>query len=198
MDLTADGRLDLVFFYDECDGAAVGRDYWKVHRGTPAGFDDTPAEYALPGGFDTCNSGAPFWGLGGTWVTCSGATNYYRHGVWDVGADGYPDLVVYKDECADPAAGSDHWRVYPGGDVGFSSYPVEWSLPDGYDDYNGGTPFWGTGGALATCSDSISDYSYGVWDATADGLADLVMFRDDCDDADIGRACWEVYPGTCG
>jgi hypothetical protein len=35
-----------------------------------------------------------------------------------------------------------------------------------------------------------------VTDLTGDGLPDLVVVQDECDDAALGRDAWKVFPGT--
>jgi hypothetical protein len=98
LDLSCDGRPDLVVTSDACD-AEVGAKRWDVYPAAEAGFTASPQSLAIPAA--RCSS--PFDALSGDGsVTFSTLTLL----------PGKPRIVVFSDSC-DATVGSSHWDFYP-------------------------------------------------------------------------------------
>jgi hypothetical protein len=136
-----------------------------------AGFADTATSWGLPGDV------AP-----GTWqqmehpADC--ANGLPRTFLRDLTGDSLPDLVASAPACGTGEPGLSHWWVWPGTSAGFSSEPLEWSLPSdhsgafthpaGPPDCAGGSP------------------GHGLSDFNADGREDLVLTSPAC----VGTETW--------
>jgi len=109
LDMTDDGRPDIVIVRDDCSNPDVGHAYWLVHRNDGTRFTDA-IEWTLP---------APP-GYGGAWMALEktaacGWDTQIRWSTFDVTGDAIPDLILNMDECgSDDGLGSDHWTIYPG------------------------------------------------------------------------------------
>lgn len=166
LDMTADGRPDLVVTGDTCD-ATVGKTHWDVYAGGSDAFVAAPAPYGLPAArcretFDT---------LGGT-----GAVAY---SLLDLGCDKRPDIVVTSDTC-DKRVGRDHWDVYAGGTDGFVQAPTFLGLPAGRCQ------------ATFNALGAYSPVSFAFTGLGGGGGRGLVVTSDNCDD-DLGKVRWDVY-----
>lgn len=167
-DFTADRQPDLVVASDQCD-SSVGDSHWDLYPAGESSFAAQPTPYALPPA--RCN----------TRFDAFGAYSSLRYALLDLDADHRSDLVVYHDDC-DTQVGADHWDVYHGGEAGFATQPAPYSLPAARCN----TPFDALG--------ADSQITYSLFDLTGDGVADLVVTRDQCD-ATVGSDHWDVYPG---
>jgi hypothetical protein len=121
--------------------------------------------------------------------TCNvaGATGF-AYGLKDLNGDLKPDLVVYLD-CADASVGANHWRVYLGGEGGFSEAATPWTLPP----FQTGFPY----NALErpTCgATNGTGFAYALRDIDGDRKLDIVIFED-CTDDTVGTTHWNVYLG---
>jgi hypothetical protein len=166
LDLTHDGRSDLVVFRDSCD-ESVGKDHWDVYVGGDAGFSAAPSRYSLPTA--RCNTKLDALGK-------NGALGYT---LADLSGDGRPDLVVHRDDC-DETIGRARWDVYAGGADGFTAAPAAFSLPAPRCK----TPFNALGG--------FSAVGFTLLDLTGDRRPDLVVHDDSCDES-VGTKRWDVY-----
>jgi hypothetical protein len=192
IDLTGDGRLDLVVT-SACDDGDVGSDFWLVYAGGADGFADEATLWSLPA--PTANlDGEPFRLLGGADVCAADGTVDFNYSIADLTADGIPDLVVTS-ACDAGDVGSDFWLVHAGGEGGFADDASLWSLPTPTAALDG-EPFRTFGGADVCAADGTVDFDYAVTDLTADGIVDLVV-TSACDDGDVGSEFWLVYPGAC-
>lgn len=192
LDLDGDGVEDLVRTVDGCVSDEVGRARWEVHLGGPGGYADTTEAWALPA--VAVGLAHPWAALTGedTWGCPDGTYGTLGHAVRDLTGDGVPDLVVTRDDCGDPAVGEDHWNVYRGATDGFAATPTAWPIPL----RRGGRPWWTIDGyAGASCLVEVEGAHREVRDLDADGLADLLVTWDACDEAWDPDA-WLLYPGT--
>jgi hypothetical protein len=218
IDLTNDGRLDLVF--TDLPAPGVGETHWVVYPGGTSGFSTIAMNWTLPRpvtrtAFDTAT---------------------VSHSTVDLTGDGILDLVFTDDTPA--GVGTTHWLVYPGGKSGFGA-ATTWSIPRAVTDLSFdtatvryatfdltgdgrldlvftddvmsgvGTTRWlvypggasGFGGAMDytlpravdRLFNSSFDFSHATIDLTADGVPDLV-FTNDTPPA-VGTAHWLVYAG---
>lgn len=184
LDLTGNGREDLVVVRAPCGDTDPGLTTWTVHEGGASGFSDTPVSWTLP-------SAIPEGAMGGAGNARGCAeTPGPRWGLRDLTGDGRPDAVFTQD-CAAPATvGSTHWAVYQNTGSGFSSTPIEWVLPGGY-----GQAAFDDFGGLPEC-DAARPASVLI-DLTADGRDDLVLTAAPClDDDDLGVSQWLVFENT--
>jgi hypothetical protein len=96
---------------EDCGGAGfVGRSAWWRHRAGPGGFADLPDVLSLPAVYGTYTDGPEVAeGVG----ACAGADRW-GWALRDLDADGADDLIVTRDDCADPPVGRDRWVVHAG------------------------------------------------------------------------------------
>ncbi len=166
LDLTNDGRSDLVVVRDSCD-ESVGKDHWDVYPGGDGGFAAAPTRYALPA--PRCN----------TKLDALGKTGAVGYTLSDLTGDGRVDLVVHRDDC-EAAIGRERWDLYPGGEGGFAAAPAAYALPAARCK----TKFDALGGFGAV--------RFSLLDLNADRRADLVVYDDSCDE-EIGSKRWDLY-----
>jgi hypothetical protein len=179
-DLTADGKPDLVVT-TACDDASVGVSHWRVYPGTGAGFG--PAiSFGLPGAGDFY---APLAGA----MQCQGTLAAPAYALVDFDGDFLPDLVVTQ-SCADSAAGTSHWLVYPNQKTAFATSPTIVALP-GF----AGAPERAYGAVSGTTPCTNGSLGYALVDFDGDLKADLVV-TSACGDAQTGVNQWLVYPGN--
>jgi len=171
MDLTGDGKPDLVVTSDRCDDD-IGRTRWDVYEGGADGFAATPRAFAIP----AARCEAAFARTAGT----------AKPLVWSVeslaGKRG-PDLLVTSDAC-DADVGRTHWDRYPWSESGFAATPTPYALPSPRCD----RAFDALGSSQTTT------LAWTTTDLSGDGRADLVVTSDACD-ADVATAHWDVYRG---
>ncbi len=99
--------------------------------------------------------------------------------VLDMNRDGFVDLVDMHD-CDDP------WDVYLGGSAGFSTTPIQWSVPDCVF-----IRLTDTGGGVA-------NVPIQAFDIDGDGIPDLVDALHACSGFDCDYSYWRVYRGHIG
>jgi hypothetical protein len=166
MDITGDGRADLVVFQDSCD-TTVGQTHWDAYAWSPSGFAPAPTSFAVP---------APRCQTSFNAAAQDGAVSY---SAFDVTGDGHPDLVVVQDSC-DTAVGQTHWDVYPWSSSGFAPAPATFGLP---------AP------RCQTKFDAVAQQgavSYAAMRLADSCSTNLVVFQDSCDTT-VGATHWEVY-----
>jgi hypothetical protein len=98
LDVSCDGRPDLVVTRDGCD-EQIGAQRWDGYVASNDGFAKAPATLTLP----AARCGDRFDALG--------KNDHIQYSLIDVGADGRGDLVVSSDTC-DETVGKDHWESY--------------------------------------------------------------------------------------
>lgn len=196
LDLTGDGILDLVLMADECEDPRVGRDHWTVFPGTGAGFGDAEP-WTLPTP-ELTEDEIVFTSYVGssTQKSCGFPFEYdFSYRVVDLTGDRTPDMVVTVSECEDSEVGVSQWLVHPGTASGFGPAQV-WQLPTTALDADE-FPFGRTLNTIdASCGDTRDDFVYTTTDVTADGIADLVVTRDECGDPRVGKGVWRIHRGT--
>jgi len=178
IDVTGDGRNDLVI-YDACDEtSSVGRGQWVVHAGAEDG-------YAMEGeAWEVSRAeGASAFTERSRRSCDGGATPRYE--LIDVQGDGLRDLLLTGDCGANEGLGTDHWMLYPGTGSGFQlDAPVRLELPS----LGAELPLIGS----RRC-DRPSDVIYEFSDHDQDGDRDLLV-SGFCDGrADPGMTRWDVY-----
>lgn len=171
LDVTGDRVVDLVVHKDDCD-SSLGATHWEVYVAGPAGFALAPVVFTLPAA--RC---------GMAWDKPGSPTGALEYSLMDLSGDGLADLVVHQDDC-DGAIGYGRWDVYPASVAGFAPKPVAYALPAARCAVSWDKPARNTGAV-----------AYALFDMSGDGRSNLVVLRDDCDDA-IGYGRWDVYPGT--
>ena len=169
LNLTHDGRPDLVVFADQCD-ATVGQTHWDVYTGGESGFSATPAAYAVP---------APRCQHSFDAAAQSGSLSYV---LLDLDDDGRPDIVVTDDTC-DATVGQTHWDVYAGGASGFAAAPTSFAVPAprcqvSFNQLSG-----------------FGSLGYTTLDLDGDGRPEIVAYQDACD-MTVGQSHWDVYHAT--
>ncbi len=188
LDMTADGRPDLVVTR-RCNDNATSSSRWLVYPSGPAGFADTPTDFALPPGYAKPNVPV-FSTIAGELGSC-GSANVPSYTVMDLTADGRPDLVVTR-RCGDDATASSRWLVYPSGPAGFAATPTDFALPPGYA-YGNNPPFAEISNHYISCLSSENVPSYALLDMTADGRLDMVLMGR-CKEQLTGNSRWLVHP----
>jgi hypothetical protein len=166
LDLTGDGRSDLVVYQDSCD-ATVGQTHWDVYASAASGFAATPTPFDVPAARCKDAFDAP------------SGDDSVEYTTMDLTGDGHLDLVVTQDTC-DATVGQTHWDVYAGAASGFASTPAPFTVPaprckDAFDGPAG--------------NDAVD---YAMMDLTGDGHLGLVVTEDTCD-ATVGQTHWDVY-----
>ncbi len=197
LDLTGDGKPDLVVTRDECTDDEIGNSYWLVYENTGAEFSDSATEWSLPpesqkyteqwqdlstAQTEKCQSGDPTEG-------------FFRSTLLDLSGDGRPDIVVTRDECTSDEIGNSIWMVYENEGDGFSSTPIPWGLPPESQKY---VETWQDVSSAQTekCQSGEPNEGYfraTLLDLTGDGAADIVVTRDECSDDEVGNSIWYVY-----
>ena len=184
LDLTGDGRVDLVVTADPATGAiwdASGSPYWKVYASTGTGFAAEPTSWSVPPSGTALGFRSDEYGTGGEkWV------------VVDLDGDHRADLV----QTADPAtsrvwgAGTDarYWKLFRNTGSGFAP-AVVWPVPSsGLLD---GFMVWR----------HSSDYQHWtLLDLDGDGDLDLVQTGDRAQPASVwdedGSPYWKLFENT--
>lgn len=178
VDVTGDGRNDLVI-YDACDEtSAVGRGQWRVHAGEGDGYAAVGESWEV-----SRAEGASSFTVRSR-KNCDGGPTP-RYDLLDVQGDGLRDLVLTGDCGANEGLGTDHWTLFLGTGSGFQlDAPTRLDLPP----VGAELPLTG-----AMRCDSPSDVVYGFADHDQDGDKDLLI-SGYCDGrAEPGTTRWDVY-----
>jgi len=174
VDMTGEGRPDLVVTADCATAGTVGLDHWVMYLNSGSGFSMTPINWPLP-----TKSGYSFTG------GLSATSNCPAYTTVDMTGEGRPDLVVTADCPTTGTVGTDHWVVYLNTGSGFGTNPLTWALPtkSGYNFTNGLY-------ATSNCP------AYATTDVTGDGRPDLVVTADCPTTGTVGMDHWVVYLNT--
>ncbi len=201
-DMNADGLPDLVISLDQCEGTSIGTSAWDVYLGERSGFAAEPIPWALPtlNGDTWTGVAVPFYDMdGATWRDCEG--DHYAdvyHSTVDLTGDGWPDLVITYDTCANPDLSFTYWWIYPGGEGGFAADHANFALPlrEGEDWFEDGAYTKLDGEAIRTCGgDTDRSLGFTTADMDGDGLLDFAFLNDDCDTIGLGTSHWDVHLG---
>lgn len=172
MDLTADGRVDLVLTSDPATGAVFntnGGRFWNVHAGTATGFSPTPTAFPVPVPSSIAQG----------YNTTTSATGSFFWSTFDVNADGRPDLVHTMNALGSgPAvsvlgAATDGWFVYRANASGFDTMTTTFNVPRVTNL---------SGGIDRTTNDTASR-RWALAQLNADTIPDLVITADPLTDA---------------
>lgn len=198
VDLSGDDHYDLVVTYDAAD-RTLGVTRWQVYMSGPTGFSPTPVDYALPAldgdwasseGFNLADYGEP-----GT-RKVNGDDAEFHWSLLDLSGDGTLDLVLTYD-AAEPSVGLTTWRVYEGGEVGFSPEPFDHALPTLSGDWSRGYGFrWPSGwGERPNSGGGVYRYDWQLEDLNGDGRWDLLVMYDSAEYGTIGHTEWLLFQG---
>ncbi len=168
LDLSGDKRSDLVVLRDDCD-APVGQSRWDVYAGSAAGFAAAPSPHTLP----AMRCAAP-------WDAASQTYGAVHYSLLDASCDGFPDLIVTRDDC-DSLVGQSRWDVYPGSATGLAQAAANITLP---------APRCGASFDATVKSSGALHFGVFAWSAT--DHPSLLVTRDSCD-ATVGAAHWDYY-----
>jgi hypothetical protein len=108
MDLTGDGKLDIVVIEDCNPSGPVGSSHWLVYPGDGTKFAATPTTFALPTGY----SAGSFRVASSTGPTCNPGVNEPQYLLMDLTGDRKPDIVVIEDCNPSGPVGTSHWLVH--------------------------------------------------------------------------------------
>lgn len=183
LDLTGDGRPDLVWTFDELGDEETGTSHWLVFENTGSGFAAAGKKWALPA---VDGASFPFFQVADQSYDQEGED--VLHLVTDLTGDGLPDLVWTYDETGDAAVGTDYWLVYKNTGTGFSSTPIVFALPPAnlYDyEY-----FLA---ADQSYSQEEEDIMYLLADMDGDGKQDLVWTFMEQVGSEVGESEWLVF-----
>lgn len=179
LDLTADGRVDLVVT-SACTQGGIGDTHWLVFPNEGDGFGEAIA-WSLP---DWPNAAFAFTTLSGS-RECNNEMSP-TFALADLDGDAAVDLVVTQ-TCGDDPIGRERWLVFSNEGDGFGE-ATNWSLPDWPAE---SVPFPNVAG-IANCQ-SDSAPTYALSDLDRDHRPDLVVTFA-CEDADVGSNRWLVFP----
>ncbi|MCG3174580.1 MAG: hypothetical protein GMKNLPBB_02825 [Myxococcota bacterium] len=168
LDMNNDRFADIVVHREDCD-PQVGQDFWDIYNGSRDGIGPVPRKYKIPPA--RCN----------TRFDRIANTGELDYGLFDLTADGIPDLVVHGDEC-DANLGVTHWDVYTGGPDGFAMVPARYSLPPVR-----------CGGKWDRLANS-GNLNYVLLNLNNDRRPDLVVTAENCS-IEVGDTHWDVYNG---
>lgn len=167
IDLSGDGRSDLVVTSDACD-AEVATARWDVYRGGESGFAATPAPFALP----ASRCGAKFAGA-------ASAVRELGFSLIDLGGGRHPELLVTSDAC-DAELGTKRWDAYAWSDAGFVTKPRAVTVPAPRCE----SAFDRLAGA--------GQLGFATLALTKPCLTEIVVTHDACD-RELGAARWDVH-----
>ena len=192
LDLTGDGRTDLVVTENCTADTQTGSVQWRVHENTGTGFAPEPLLWTLPAyGVDI--NGDPLFEQVADVHTCPDSERL-RFQVLDLNGDARPDLVVSENCAADTATGAQQWLVHENTGSGFAPEAVAWSLPDYGVDVNG-DPMFEEIANVNSCPDG-GRLRYQLLDLSGDDKADLVVSDNCLADLATGAQQWLVHENT--
>lgn len=203
LELTGDGKPDLVVTRDTCTGdPAVGQSKWTLFRNDGSGFG-AAEPFSFPAALDGRYGSYPLRDMGADDRRCAdGSGSGFSFSVMDLTGDQKPDLVVTNDGCLyDLELGVSKWTLFPNTGTGFGaarSFGLPTTMTMKTADGRGGRHLSRTTQTDAACQVLQAKYSYTTMDLTGDGKVDLVMTKDACTDPTVGRTNWVVFPGECG
>ncbi len=185
MDMNGDKRPDLVV----CAQLQAGNvtcfspgtnQYWNVYLNSGNGFSATPISWSLPNGGRL--SGGITYGFDNVSGTALSSDNTGSQ-TWtllDVTGDSKPELIVTAQlqagdvTCFSPGS-NQYWKVYLNTSSGFSTTPINWSLPNG-GKLNGGITYgYNTATGFSSPSDNTGSQNWSVTDINGDGKSDLLV-----------------------
>jgi hypothetical protein len=188
MDLTGDGRLDLIqtadpnrpggHVFGEANGA-----YWKVWPGIESGFSQDFLRWPVPAS-----------GMSDGFFYTAWSQSERSFTTMDITGDGHPDLVQTAD--SQQSGGyvwhddlGAYWKVWPGNGRGFARAPIRWSVPESGLGDGFFTPWWSQG-----------ERGFATIDLTGDGQPDLIQTADPDQPGgfvwrDAAGPHWLVWPG---
>ena len=198
LDMTGDGKPDLLFTRDACGGdAQVGTSKWTLFPNTGTGFG-TAQSFAFPAEIDARYGAQPLSGMAANDRTCQDGNSSFSFAVMDLTGDRKPDLVLTDDGCRyDLELGASKWNLFPNTGSGFGPAQA-FRLPAPASAGRGSRPFTKISQIDAACTNNSAKYGYTTMDLTGDGKPDLVLTRDACTDPAVGKTKWTVFPGACG
>ncbi len=173
IDLTGDGKPDLVVSDTDADTATIGTSKWVLHKNTGSGFG-AATDFSLPNDFEP-DTFARFYD--------SSTTDKVVWGLWDFNDDGRPDIVVAGTDSGAGGIGATRWLVYANSGSAFSD-STNWTLPTGFPE--------GTLDALVDLDDDSVDWTLTY--LNGDARPDLVVTQDTAD-VSVGLTEWRVYAG---
>lgn len=188
IDLTNDGRVDLVLTSDPATGAVFnnnGGRYWNVHAGTPTGFSAMATQYPVPATASIAQG----------YNTTTSATGTFFWSTLDMNGDGRPELVQTMNALGGgPAisvigATADGWMVFRGNATGFDAATTMFTVPRVTNL---------SGGVDRTTNDTAAR-RWALAQLNADTIPDLVITADPLTDAVWTASTtpqWVVCPGS--
>lgn len=193
-EVDGDSRTDLLVLENGCDDPTIGQDHWVAFLESGAGFT-TELTLVLPD--VSAAAGSRPWTSGGTADCAAGGTGAFDYSVVDLDGDGWMDLLVTRNDCEDPTIGEDHWLLYPANGAGFDA-ATRLDLPD--LGAEAGTWPWDSTtrqeADRACASGGAGGWAYSLEDLGGDGLLDVIVTWNGCDDTTVGVDHWSVLAGT--
>ncbi len=188
LDLTGDGRVDLVLTSDPATGAVFntnGTRHWNVHAGTATGFSAMATPFSVP----TTASIAQGYN------TTTSATGTFFWNTLELNADGRPDLVHTMNALVGgPAvsvlgASTDGWLVFRANALGFDATTTTFNVPR----------VTNLSGGIDRTTNDTAGRRWALARLNADTIPDLVITADPMTDAVWTSALipqWIVCLGT--
>ncbi len=156
--------------------------YWKVYLNNGTGFNTTPINWTLPQG----GAISSFANYGFNAIADGSAGSLVGDQSWstvDMNGDNKPDMVVTSQVVSIPSYNisstfglpdAPYWKVYLNGGNGFSTTPINWTLPQGgaissFANYGFNAVADGSAGSL------LGDQSWSIIDIDGDHKLDLAV-----------------------
>lgn len=185
MDIDGDKKADLIVTAQLQAGNVTcfspgSNQYWKVFSNTGNGFAASPVNWSLPNGGRLVSGityGYDF--IIGT-ASSSDNTGSQTWTIADMDGFGQPELVVTAQlqagnvTCFSPG-NNQYWKVYKNSPTGFSSVPINCSLPIGGKLAGGVTYGFNASYGAATPSENTGSQSWMIADMNHDAIPDLVI-----------------------
>ncbi|HUU21365.1 MAG TPA: VCBS repeat-containing protein [Phycisphaerae bacterium] len=195
-DLDLDGAADLLVIWSKVD-AQIGKEYWMLFPGGPAGFSGSASLLSLPPGPQALGATPPWTDPWESPQSCPGNGYDYGSTIKDMDGDGRIDLLV-TDACDEGGVGTTHWLVHLGDGNGFADEPLIWALPPAPEVLPGtcDEPYCVWQLFSSSCTENTQRrFRHTLEDMDGDGRPDLV-FLDLCDAGGVGGDRFEVYLST--
>ena len=194
--LAGNSAPDLLLTRDDCqEDAGLGDASWRIYKNNGSSFNQT-SDWTLPDGLSQLNPAWPTTAQA-SYRRCGGDDySNYSYSVFDLDGDGWQDLVLMADECEDETLGDDHWQLYKGRDGGFTTNSTRWDMPEGFSQVDLSWYTTAQSSYRRCQGDDYSNFAYSMVDMDGDGLLDIVVTLDQCDDEALGESYWRVYFNT--